>query len=287
MKLSVPHTRPGVCLGALALLIASSALALRAQVPEVAPLKIQNSHRTRWEFSDFTYVKLVAKEKGAPDNDHPVQVTPEQLVRLLTAIRVAQPGGSEFRFSKDERAQLSLALSEAFALARPGQDLVVLSTNRRGASLINPPLALTARMFWKGGALQIILHDARLDFYDKFRATGSRPDFEFGSRAQTRQSQVQSQSPLGVNQRPDWISLAMQQPAPQVAPAAAATPVVTPPPAPAPAPAPVAAPATPARDAAFFQQQEDRLRALKHLRDEKLISEDDYQKKLSEILQDL
>jgi hypothetical protein len=55
--------------------------------------------------------------------------------------------------------------------------------------------------------------------------------------------------------------------------------------------APVAAASAPAaprpRDAAFFEEQELRLRALKRLRDGGLISEDEYQQKRREILEKL
>jgi hypothetical protein len=71
-------------------------------------------------------------------------------------------------------------------------------------------------------------------------------------------------------------------PAPVPAPARTVTPV--PPPA---AAAPLAtAPAAPAkpRDAAFFEEQEQRLRTLKRLRDANLISEDEYQTKRREVL---
>jgi hypothetical protein len=72
------------------------------------------------------------------------------------------------------------------------------------------------------------------------------------------------------------------------------------PPAPAPMPTPAAAPAaaaaTPvqpaaapgrARDPAFYDEQEQRLRTLKRLRDNNLISEDEYQQKRREVLQQL
>jgi hypothetical protein len=43
----------------------------------------------------------------------------------------------------------------------------------------------------------------------------------------------------------------------------------------------------PARDPAFFEQQEQRLRGLKHLRDENLVTEEEYQKKRLAILDEL
>jgi hypothetical protein len=41
------------------------------------------------------------------------------------------------------------------------------------------------------------------------------------------------------------------------------------------------------RDAAFFEEQENRLRALKRLRDNGLISEEEYQAKRREVLDQL
>jgi hypothetical protein len=63
------------------------------------------------------------------------------------------------------------------------------------------------------------------------------------------------------------------------APAAAA-------PAPSAPPTPAAAPAVPrTRDAAFLAEQEERLKTLKRLRDQNLITEEEYQQKRREILQ--
>jgi hypothetical protein len=104
---------------------------------------------------------------------------------------------------------------------------------------------------------------------------------------------------VGLN-RDNRFGAAVTLPAaPALAPAAA--PVAAPVPAPARSTPPVAAvppPAAPAaaasapaaprpRDAAFFEEQELRLRALKRLRDGGLISEDEYQQKRREILEKL
>jgi hypothetical protein len=59
------------------------------------------------------------------------------------------------------------------------------------------------------------------------------------------------------------------------------------PPAATPAPVPAAAPAPPVRDAAFYAAQTERLRALKKLRDEHLITEAEYQAKREAILKTL
>jgi hypothetical protein len=69
--------------------------------------------------------------------------------------------------------------------------------------------------------------------------------------------------------------------APVPAAAAPAAPAVAPP---APAPAAERGATRPKRDEAFYEEQEQRLRALKRLRDSGLITEDEYQRKRREIL---
>jgi hypothetical protein len=83
-------------------------------------------------------------------------------------------------------------------------------------------------------------------------------------------------------------------PVPAPAPATATVPAAAPPPLAAAsasragaASAPAAAPPRVPRGAAFYEEQEQRLRSLKRLRDANLISEDEYQKKRREILEAL
>ncbi len=47
------------------------------------------------------------------------------------------------------------------------------------------------------------------------------------------------------------------------------------------------APARPARDAAFYEEQEQRLRALQRLRERNVITEEEYQRKRKEIVEAL
>jgi hypothetical protein len=248
-------------MGALLVLLATVAAApgaWSAQSVQVPPKPETKSHRTRWEMSAFTYIKLVEKEPGAPDNDHPVEIGPGLLASQLGAVQFIQSGGPVNLFGKDEIAQLSQYLSQAFSQARPGEDVILVSTGRRERGILSDPLTLTARMFWQDGALQFIVHHARLNWYMDYRIKGIFPTFEPGSRKVA--SEVRIQSPGGLNQRADWLALSL------------------------PVPAPVAATVHPAADAASKAQQEERLRALTHLRDEKLISEDEYQAKHGDIM---
>jgi hypothetical protein len=81
------------------------------------------------------------------------------------------------------------------------------------------------------------------------------------------------------------MAAAAAAPAPAAAaPAAAAVPV------PAPAPVPAAAPATAAqgvKDQAFFEQQQQRLRSLKRMHDDGLITDAEFDKKRQEIIDGL
>ena len=91
---------------------------------------------------------------------------------------------------------------------------------------------------------------------------------------------------------PAGAAIPAAAPAPVTVPAApraaAVAPVAPPTAAPAPPAVPAAAPAAQRpRDAAFFEEQELRLRTLKRLRDSGLITEQEYQQKRKEVLEQI
>lgn len=265
-------------LGALAVLTVASCApgTLFAQDLPLKPL--DKSQQLSWDIAESTYVRREPKEAGAPNNDQPVTITPELLYRQLIKLQVVLPGGVEPLFGQDELRKLSDGISQALALAGPTEDLVMVSTAKREGAFRASSRTITARLFCQDGALQVILHDARLDFSTEYRANGVHGAFNFGSRDAS--SQVRIQGAGATRKRNDWLAvpmpLATAAPAP-VAPAA--VPVAAP--APAAVPAPVAAPA---RDTHDYTQQELRLRALQHLHDEKLVSDEEFQKKRTEIM---
>lgn len=221
-------------------------------------------HRTNWELKEFTWVKLVPAEAPAAPAQHPAQLDAEALRRGLRAVRF----GEEALFEAKEVDLLVKPLLEAFAVADPGEDLVLLSTSRRGGGFLNPSFGVTARLFVEGGKVQVIVRDARLDFVDRYRVRGDWPEFVYGSRAQ--EGKVVLKGEGLASRRGDWVEF-------PAVPYAAPAPVL-----PgfkgAPPPEPKAVPA---------EGPEARLRALKRLRDENLITEDEYQKKRQEILKSL
>lgn len=221
-------------------------------------------HRRSWEINRVTWVKLVPKEKDAPPNAHPARLDPSVLRQGLAGIQMAAESGDEPLFAPDELAALAGPLSEALDVADPGEDIVLLSSHRRGLGLMSPQLGLTARLFVHGGLLNFIVRETRLDFVGRFVMNNDRPEFRYGSRQAKSLARLRG---VGVQpDRSDWVVI----------------PVTTAIPSPVPKPVPTAAPA---KDAGSLAEQ--RLRALKRLRDENLVTEAEFQKKRQEILKDL
>jgi hypothetical protein len=252
-----------------------------------------------WKLGEFSAVRLQAREAGAPANQHPAVLNPERLRVELAALELAPRSGDKVPlFSADEIGTLVPALVRAFAAAAPADDVLLLSTARREGGYLSIPMSLAARLFMQDGALQLIVSEARSDLYGSYRASRIVPAVDFGSRARDAATNLRSVSANA--RRANWLALpvlgvaAASTAAPPAPAATAATPAtaaaVVAPAAVAPAavakPAEAAAPAR-TRDAAFFAEQEQRLRSLKRLREQDLISEDEYQQKRREIVQSM
>lgn len=240
------------------------------------PAQAAEPGQTQWKLSQFTWVKRVPAEPGAPGNGHPAQVSGAAILKALGSVLVKVDGRDTPLFEPNELPPLVKALREAFASAQPSEDLVLLSTQRRGGHFLDPSLAVTARLFLEEGVLNVIVHDARLDFMDRYSADRTLPTFVYGSRTATASISLKAEA--AIQRRSDWLVLPIPE-----------TPVVQAPvpleaqPAPGPQPAEPKH-VEPIRDAAFYEAQSQRLKALKRLRDENLISEVEYQQKRGEIL---
>jgi hypothetical protein len=252
--------------------------------PAPLPAREAVSGQTKWDLGLFSWVQRVRTEPGAPANDHPVTLGEEALGAALAPVKAKVEGKFVPLFSKGEVKDLAKALSEAFALAQPGEDLILLATSRHGAGFMEPAEGVTARLFVRGGILNVIVHDARMEFMGRYLGDNLQPKFTYGLRATASAEQLQA--PQATARRGDWLCFPLDA-APLVAapaPVAAVVPVT----APASAPAPAATPEpAKARDAAFYEAQTLRLKALKRLRDENLLSEAEYQEKRQAILKTL
>lgn len=245
------------------------------------------SRKAHWKLANFTWVNLVPSEAGAAANDHPAKVPEAVLLKVLGSVQVRVEETDTPLFEEKELAPIAKALQEAFASARPSEDLVLLSTQRRGGHFMDPAQGVTARLFLKGGELNLIVHDARLDFMDRYSADRTLPTFVYGSR--TAGGPAVSLKAEGATQRrSDWLALPLAVPAAPQASAPAPAPALAPTTPLAASPGSVATPpSTPKPDQAFYDLQYQRLKALKRLRDENLISEAEYQEKREAILKTL
>lgn len=246
-----------------------------------------------WRLDQFSGITLVAKEPSAAPNQHPASVNADALVGQLATLEVRARGSWEPLFDPDELKQLAPALVRALAAAGPSDDLLLLSTARRGGTFVVPQ-AVTARVFVEGGALNVIVRDARNEFLETYNRTRRDPRFEFGSRQSA--GREATRAPGGSGPREDWVRIPLASLAAGVVPLPtdAARPVAQPPKAAAPVAAapvvPVAAPAVPppaGSPAAIADEVEQRLVTLKRLRDRGLITEEEYQQKRREVLQKL
>ena len=259
-------------------------LLLLALVPTTAPAA--EPGQTQWKLANFTWVKLVPAEPGAPANTQPATLSPEALQATLGTVRATVDGQELPLFAKDELKALAKALSEALALAQPGEDLIVLSSFKRGGGFMEMAVGLTARLFVQKGILNLIVHDARLDFMDRYSADHTLPTFAYGSR--TAASATSLQAPGATRLRGDWLALPLAAgPAPAAVPVVPPAAVALPPAPPAPPSATTPEPPPGPRDAAFYEAQTQRLKALKKMRDENLLTEAEYQQKREAILKTL
>ena len=248
----------------------------------LAPLAFgaEEGGRTQWKLSSVSWVQRVPAEAGAPPNAHPVRFSAADLQAFLAPVLTVEDGKELPLFAKEELQDLASALSAALALAQPGEDLILLSTAKRGGGFLETPTGLTARLFMAGLGLNLIVHDTRLPFMDRYLVDKTLPTFAYGSR--TKASAAVLRAPETKNRRGDWLAIPLSF---AIAPPVAAAPAASPAPAPPAKPAPE--PALAPRDAAFYEAQTLRLKALKRLRDEHLLSEAEYTDKREAILKTL
>jgi hypothetical protein len=297
-----------VVFGSALLLTSLASPAFEAESPigrsSTAPVVKGATGRQLWRISDYTTIELVAREPGTPENQHPWTVEANTLHALLQQVQLVRSGLAKPLFAIDELNNIVPAITEALSRARPDQDIALVSSARHEDNTFYGITAVTARLFVIDGHLNLIVHDARVDFYDAARGSGMAPHFTVGSRTSEGSSPIAS--PSGTNKRGDWLVLAPVS-APPVAPAAPAAPATIAPPAAvappavvapaapiAPAapvvapvapvpPAPRAAPAAPATP----PDAEQRLLTIKRLYDKGLLTKAEYEKKRAEIIKGL
>jgi hypothetical protein len=252
-----------------------------------------------WSNGLFDQVYLVP---GASNNAQPRHLNVDPLARLLEKLTQKSGGKTLSLLGDDTALELARGLVAAMDKANGQQDVAFFMTSRGNNGIFANRVGHSGTAFIDAKGLNLIFGEANVDFFVAWKASHISRPFDFGSRS--KQSKVELVGEGVLHPRADWIIVplggepAAQPSAPPVPPQTVGggnTPAVAGSVqsvggnvAPAPmAPAAPATPATPARDDAFFQAQEARLKGLKRLREQGLLTEEEFQAKRKEILKDL
>jgi len=239
----------------------------------------------------FSYVRIERAEPGAGPNLHPVAIDATALRGRLAAIRL----GKEALFNDDELAEIVPPLVTALGRATAEQDVSFAVAGKHGAlGPLVPRSVTTGRVFRTADGLQVIFGLAQKPFEGQFQGTGYLIAFEPGKRAGPvdRAVTLALGDAPGASKRADWLALNNAPPVP-AAPPAPPAPLMSTPGAPAPLMAVPPAPAAPAAatrptDAdGLYRDVSERLKALQKLKDNGLISAQEYEEKRKQILKDL
>lgn len=218
-----------------------------------------------WSEGEFEQVHLVANG-GVGGNVHPQALPVDGLSKALITLRTKSGGVAKPLLTQEGAASLARGLAAALSKATPQQDLLfMVTTAESGSGLFVNRLGNSGRAFMDKNGLNILLAEAHVDFVSAYRGTKKARAFDFGTRGSASGATLEGAGM--ANPRGDWVVLpiaAMRAQAP--AAAAAALPAV--------------------RDEQYYAAQESRLKALKRLRDQNLITEEEYQGKRNEIMKD-
>jgi len=262
-----------------------------------------------WDGGKNDWVRLEPKDDpSAPANQHPAQLPGVAITSALASIAFTEDDESEAIFTPAETQQLGDRLSQALARATPDQDVTFRSTGTRsiGGKILKGIAISSGRVFQEDGKLNLIFGDVHAKaktktIYGQWEEDFSEP--RPASRAKVAKHDWALVAPAGAQlqgTRNDWLvfnsvqlaaAAAAAPPAgttsttassaPQLAaPAATAAPVTG---AAATPPAGTSAP-SPAAGVSPEADMERRLRKLKDLHDQGLITDEVYRAKVEEIL---
>lgn len=241
----------------------------------IQPVCAASKAPRKWTFGPHSYLARTAAESGAPANTQPLRVEPAALAQALGTLQVVAKGKPEALFIPEEVQALAKVLAEALAQVGPGEDLELLSTWKRNQFFLSDGLGVTGRVFVQDGRINLIVQDPRLEWVYQYNLTDRMPTFDFGSRTKAGGTVLTAAG--SELRRPDWVVLTLApQPAQAVLPA--------PPPPVQAAAQPVAVPAEAKPAPLSAADLEARLQTLKRMRDQGLITEEEYAKGKQELL---
>lgn len=247
-----------------------------------------------WDQGEYGFVRIERGEPSASPNDHPVRLNAEEIEAVLEELEVRQNGGKGRPvFDKGNLDEFSERIVEALAQAGPGEDVTFAIASQGQFAIFGPRRVSTGRMFYQDGRLNVIFGLVHENLDSELRATGILRPLTPGSRAgrvQTGWSVEPGDSTRYADAgRQDWIQTRAQTDVAirATTPASSATlPGGTPPasaaavqPGPQSSPVPVYDQNNP-----YYQELENQLMGLLRLRRLDLITEEEYQRKRSQII---
>ena len=139
---------------------------------------------TIWDSGEYGYVRIVQAEPSANGpNDHPVNLNPEEIRSLFRQLKVERNGDSTKIFDDRELGGLMDRLASALSKAGPNHDVTfALSTQKGNFSIFSPRVITTGRMFYKAGRLNVIFGKVHDNYSNELRATGILRPYTPGSR---------------------------------------------------------------------------------------------------------
>jgi len=127
-----------------------------------------------WESGLNLYIKIDNQDKGAKQpNSHPVQLDAETIDSSLRLLKIwdksfYEEGDAELVFSIDQTRLLGKEISKGLELAKPNEDITfALASMKKGALGAREPKFMGGRIFFLNNELNIIIGD-----YDKPRDKG-------------------------------------------------------------------------------------------------------------------
>ena len=230
----------------------------------------------------YSFVRIERSEPGAAPNLHPVIVSVSVLKKALGDVQL----GTDPLFNETELAEIVPPLTAALGRTTADQDISFAVSGKHSALAMLAPRSVTsARLFRNADGLQLIVGLAQRPFESEFNATGVLIAFEPGRRNAPVDASIRlsDADPASASRRADWVSLpiapVIAEPALTGAPTTAQPPPSSAPPSTAPRPAPKAD--------ASHRDIAERLKILQSLRDTGLITQQEYEDKRRQILNDL
>ena len=284
---------------------------------------IVHANSVIWERGDQIVQLANQDDTSAPPNDHPYSITPGEIAVMLKTLRLKfgdnDDDSTEISvFTQAEIDNLGSAVATGLGRAAPSQDIIfhVIGARRLAPGAFAKRNRVSAgRIFYRDGNVNIIFGQVQTPYRKKNIYGQIDQDFyprNYGSRPKaTRHDVVLLTNDAASLTRDDWFVI---EPGAAIASAAAASQPDAEPPVPVSPPASSAAPVvlaeaptgtpppaasgssdtakeqaggTVAQSTRSTTDVEERLEALKRLREHDLISEEAYQAKMKEILQDL